>query len=218
MHLIEEKSFFLKRKLIHLLHSSFCDFASRISFEPLAPYFYHFVRKCTVCQLEIKNTAVSGTIMSWKLQTLRWKCLQTDERSISWVKMGGRCHKWRKDCYESKKQQVTFKFYNVKIVFIQWIANKITWKGKLIHQWVVFGCEREYNVFVFRNTTVFAISNTFSFETQRGKCFKKLLLPNPTKKRKIKHVTTRLPLFNCLADINFPNNIPSKLWKPILFY
>ena len=99
------------------------------------------------------------------------------------VKMGGKCHRQRKNLFELKNQQMTKEFYSVKKIYILWMANKLTRKGKLGHKWDFFCREREKNVFVVRHTTVFAILNTFSFETPRWKCFENLLLEIQQKKK-----------------------------------
>ena len=53
----------MAEKMIDLLHSSFFISAPPITLYQSTPYIFHFVQKCAVYQLEIKNTAVDETII-----------------------------------------------------------------------------------------------------------------------------------------------------------
>ena len=118
-------------KLIHLLHSSFYNFLPPINFEQSTPYFFHFVRKCAVYQLEIKSTAVDETIICWKLHPPWWKCFERDKCSIF-------RSKWKK--YGMKRQKTASNWKNNR-----WWNNYTAWKGFSSSKWLIKSREKGNN-------------------------------------------------------------------------
>ena len=60
-------------------HYCFWSFHSPVNFKETASYFFHFMRKCAIKEMEIKSAANNWAFTSWKLHPPWWKWQATDK-------------------------------------------------------------------------------------------------------------------------------------------